>query len=119
MNHNILKQKLKETLGIPNNLNFKLSVTSKEETTNIIKESNMTASLIQIKQSLVYELKLIEKNCIIVKKEISNSRKFNSKSEGYNFGSDLSKKEIIESLIEENLRQYLNYLTSNYLVLEC
>ena len=68
---------------------------------------------------MVYELKLIEKNCIIVKKEISNSRKFNSKSGGYNFGSDLSKKEIIESLIEENLRQYLNYISTNYLVLEC
>ena len=115
----ILKTKLKENLGVPNNLNFQLSVSSKEETINIVKESNMTASVIQIKQSLVYELKLIEKNCIIVKKEISNSRKFNSKSEGYNFGSDLSKKEIIESLIEENLRQYISYIATNYIVLEC
>ena len=115
----ILKTKLKEVLGKPNNLSFELSVSSKEETTNIVKESNMTASLIQIKQTLVYKLRLIEKNCIIVKKEISNSRKFNSKSEGYNFGSDLSKKEIKESLIEENLRQYLNYLATNYELLEC
>ena len=115
----ILKTKLKEILGITNNLNFELKVSSKEKITNIVKETNMTASLIQIKYSLVYELKLIEKNCIIVKKEISNSRKFNSKSEGYNFGSDLSKKEIKESLIEENLRQYLNYLATNYELLEC
>ena len=115
----ILKQKLKEILGIPNNLKFELSVSSKEEITNIVKESNMTASVIQIKYSLEYKLKLIEKNCIIVKKEISNSRKFNSRSGGYNFGSDLSKKENKESLIEENLRQYLNYLATNYRVLEC
>ena len=79
----------------------------------------MTASVIQINHSIVYNLKLINKNCIIVTKKISNSRKFDSKSEGYNFGSDLAKKTIQESLIKENLRQYLNYITTNFLALDC
>ena len=115
----ILKTELKKTLGTSKNINFELNVFSKEETINIVKELNMTASLIQIKHSMVYELKLLEKNCIIVTKKISNSRNFNSKAEGYNFGSDLSKKEVIESLVKENLRQYLNFITTNFLVLDC
>jgi len=115
----ILKTELKKTLGTSKNINFELNVFSKEETVNIVKELNMTASLIQIKHSIVYELKLLEKNCIIITKTISNSRNLNSKAEGYNFGSDLSKKEIIESLVKENLRQYLNFITTNFLVLDC
>jgi len=115
----ILKTELKETLGTSKNINFELNVFSKEETVNIVKELNMTASLIQIRHSMVYELKLLEKNCIIVTKKISNSRNLNSKAEGYNFGSDLSKKEIVESLVKENLRQYLNFIATNFLVLDC
>ena len=115
----ILKTGLEEALGIPLNIIFELSVSSKEEIVNIVKELNMTASVIQINHSIVYNLKLINKNCIIVTKKISNSRKFDSKSEGYNFGSDLAKKTIQESLIKENLRQYLNYITTNFLALDC
>ena len=115
----LLKTELKKTLGTSNNIDFELNISSKEETTNIVKESNMTASLIQIKQTVVYELKLLEKNCIIITKKISNSRKFDSKAEGYNFGSDLSKKEIIEDLIKENTRQFLSFITANFLILDC
>jgi len=115
----ILKTELKKTLGTSKNINFELNVFSKEETVDIVKELNMTASLIQIRHSMVYELKLLEKNCIIVTKKISNSRNLNSKAAGYNFGSDLSKKEIVESLVKENLRQYLNFIATNFLVLDC
>ena len=115
----ILKTELKKTLGTSKNINFELNVFSKEETVDIVKELNMTASLIQITHSMVYELILLEKNCIIVTKKISNSRNLNSKAAGYNFGSDLSKKEIVESLIKENIRQYLNFITTNFLVLDC
>ena len=115
----VLKTGLIEALGKPNNIDFELSVSSNEETVNLVKELNMTASLIQIKHSLVYELKLLEKNCVIVTKKISNSGKFNSKAGGYNFGSDLSKKEIVESLIKENIKQYLSFITSNFLLLDC
>ena len=118
-NISILNTELKETLGTSKNINFGLNIFSKEETVNIVKELNMTASLIQIKHSMVYELKLLEKNCIIITKKISNSRNLNSKAEGYNFGSDLAKKEIVESLVKENLRQYLNFIATNFLVLDC
>ena len=32
---------------------------------------------------------------------------------------DLSKKEIIESLVKENLRQYLSFIATNFLILDC
>ena len=118
-NISILKTRLIEALGKPNNIDFELSVSSKEEKVSLVKELNMTTSLIQIKHTIVYELRLLEKNCVIVTKRISNSEKFNSKAGGYNFGSDLSKKEIVENLIKENIKQYLSFMDSNFLVLDC
>ena len=41
-----------------------------KETVDIIKALDMTASLIQIKNTTVYELRLLEKNCIIITKKI-------------------------------------------------
>ncbi len=118
-NISVLKTEAKQALGVLNNKDFELSISSKEEMVNIVKELNMTASLIEIKYSVVYELKLIQKNCVIVTKKITNSRRFDSRSEGYNFGSDLSKKEIVESLVKENFKKYLNFITTNFLILDC
>ena len=49
----ILKKELKEILGTSNNMNYELNVSSKQETANIIKALDMTASLIQIKNTTV------------------------------------------------------------------
>ena len=79
----------------------------------------MAASLIEIKFDVSYKLVLIEKNCIIFNKKISSKSTHDRKAGGYNFGSDISKKEIIESVVEANVTEYLKYISSNYSSLTC
>ena len=115
----VLTRSLNEKIGKTESHIYKLKVVSKKTTTDVIKESDMTASLIEIKFDISYELVLVEKNCIIFSKTISSKSTHNLKAGGYNFGSDISKNEIIEDILSENITKYLNYISTNYSILTC
>ena len=57
-----IKNELNNILGKAEDIDFKLSIVSKQQNTDVVKEENMTASLIQIKQTIEYELTSINYN---------------------------------------------------------
>ena len=57
----------------------------------------------------------IEDKCLLDEKEITTSLDYKVKSSGYNFGSDLSKKNIVI----KNINSYMNYLLEKLTKIKC
>ena len=91
-----------------NNPNYSLSINSKRVEEALVVEKDATASKFSIKYTIEYSLYNINKNCKII--EVINITKdfYNSKSAGYSFGTDLSKKEINTKIISKNIDQFIS-----------
>ena len=59
-----------------------------------------------------YNLIKSNKKCSILAKKITTTANYNSKSAGYNFGTDISKTETIEGNIVNNINNFLNAATT-------
>ena len=59
------------------------------------------------------------KKCKIKTKKIVTSALYNSRADGFNFGTDLGQKEISEQLIKENVDNFLQYLNTKENLLKC
>lgn len=92
---------------------YKLEVISKKTLKNLVVESSQVATQIEISHNILYQLKSAKKNCLIDSKEIKTKIDYTVKSEGYNFGSDSSKKEITKNNIATNINRYINYAINN------
>ena len=116
----ILKQLIAEEIGISNLMpKFKLDIKSTRSDMNIIKEKDQTASKIEINHQINYHLKSNIENCTIIKKRIDSKTTYDSKSSGYNFGSDLSKKEITKKNIEQNINKFFTTISNTLDDLKC
>ena len=99
-------------LGSKNNANpnFKLSINSSRIDEAQVIEKDATASKFSITYTIVYNLYNTNKNCEILEKEIITKDFYDSKSAGYSFGTDLSKKETITKLISKNIDQFVSLI---------
>ena len=99
-------------LGSKNNVNpnFKLSINSSRIEEAQVIEKDATASKFSIKYNIIYNLYNINKNCEILEKEIITIDSYDSKSAGYSFGTDLSKKETRAKIISKNIDQFISFI---------
>ena len=85
---------------------YKLSVSSKMDTKSVVIENDQTASTVEIKYTLEYILFDYKKDCVVIKETISSLSTYNSRAESYNFGSDLSKEQVNEEVIRDNINKF-------------
>ena len=86
--------------------NYKLSVSSKMETNSVVIENDQTASTVEIKYTLEYILFDYKKNCVVINENITSLSTYNSRAESYNFGSDLSKEQVNQEVIRDNINKF-------------
>ena len=98
---------------------YRLSVNSKMETKSIVIENDQTASTIEIKYILNYNLFDYKKDCIVFKEIISSLSTYNSRAESYNFGSDLSKEQVTEQVIQDNINKFAYQINTKGNELRC
>ena len=91
-----------------NNPNYTLSINSKRIEEALVVEKDATASKFSIEYTIKYSLYNINKNCKII--EVINITKdfYDSKSAGYSFGTDLSKKETNTKIISKNIDRFIS-----------
>ena len=107
-------------LKTPNNdPDYFLSINSIKNITASVIEKDATASKFDVKYEISYNLKNIKKGCVIVKENIKTRVSYNSKSAGYSFGTDISKKEISTKAIHSNINKFLEKLNTSKLNLDC
>ena len=85
---------------------YKLSVNSKMETKSVVIENDQTASTVEIKYTLEYILFDYKKDCVVIKENINSLSTYNSRAESYNFGSDLSKEQVNQEVIRDNINKF-------------
>ena len=98
---------------------YKLSVNSKMETKSVVIENDQTASTVEIKYILDYNLFNYKKNCNVVKESVGSFSTYNSRAEGYNFGSDLSKEQVSKQVIQDNINKFINQINTKGNELGC
>ena len=98
---------------------YRLSVNSKVETKSIVIENDQTASTVEIKYILDYNLFDYKKDCIVFKETLSTLSTYNSRAESYNFGSDLSKEQVTEQVIRDNIDKFTYQINTKGNELEC
>ena len=115
----IINSLLNKKIGQPKQSKYKLSIISNKKEINLVTQSNQVATLINIQHNFSYSFSSTEKNCVVIETNIVTEGQYNAKSDGYNFGSDLSKSKISAGLIEENIDDFLTTLTENNPNLGC
>ena len=107
-------------LGAPiNRPTYQLIVSSKKEITAAVLDKDATASKIQIKNTSYYSLSNIKKSCVILNKEIETITSYNTKSEGYSFGSDFSENELLEKNLYSNIDMFFDSVILSSINLNC
>ena len=69
--------------------------------------------------NISYNLQNIEDGCLIYKETISTETSYDSKSEGYSFGSDFAEKELSTKNLHSNIDKFINELSTNNNNLKC
>tara|TARA_B100000029_G_scaffold510644_1_gene602633 strand:- start:320 stop:817 length:498 start_codon:yes stop_codon:yes gene_type:complete len=75
-------------------------------------EKDATASKFKIDYKIEYNLYSLQKNCSVYKKTLYTENSYESKSEGYSFGTDFSKKETAKLTINESVRSFVSSLAA-------
>ncbi len=98
---------------------YKLSVNSKMETKSVVIDNDQTASTVEIKYTLEYILIDYKKDCVVVKKNINSLSTYNSRADSYNFGSDLSKEQVNQEVITDNINKFAYQINTKGNNLRC
>ena len=88
-----------------------LIIYSKKNITASVIEKDATASKFNIEYKINYYLKNREENCTIISRSIETNSTFDSKSEGYSFGSDLSESQSATMNVQSNIDNFMNDLS--------
>ena len=89
---------------------FSLSIEVEQNKTKRSVETNQVASKLRYELKFIYTLFLNEKNCINFKRELTSSFSINTKSSGYNYGTDTSLEKKYELAITDNLNQFVSII---------
>jgi len=91
---------------------YKLLIKSKKNEVAEVIEKDGTASKFSIEYIILYSFVNAKFGCKIFDKEISTKDYYDSKSEGYSFGSDFSKNELSKKLIYINIDQFIELINA-------
>ena len=98
---------------------FKLTINSQKQVVASVIEKDATASKFNVLFNLNYVLINIKENCIIFEDNVSTEFSYDSKSEGYSFGTDMAEKEASQKNIQLNIEKFLNNLDIMAINLAC
>ena len=112
----ILSNKFLSNEGL---VDYKLSVNSTMETKSVVIENDQTASTVEIKYILDYALLDYKKGCLVINESISSLSTYNSRAESFNFGSDLSKEQVAEQIIQDNINKFVYLINTKGDALGC
>ena len=84
-----------------------LEVDVKEVISKEIISPDSTTSKYNVSHTIKYSLISTNKRCSLLERKITTSANYNSKSAGYNFGTDVSKTKTIEGNILNNIENFL------------
>ena len=104
---NIVVSELNKIIGKNDNNKFNLEINTVETITNEVVSSDSTTLKYKISHTMNYILREKKKGCIILEKKITTMTSYDSKSAGYNFGSDISKSKNTEININNNIKNFI------------
>ena len=107
--NNVVSSQLNKIIGKNNKDTYDLEVETTETIKNEVVGSDSATTKYNVSHALRYVLKKKE-GCIIFKNKITTMINYDSKSAGYNFGSDISKSKNIEINIGNNIRNFMKSL---------
>ena len=84
-----------------------LEVDVKEIISKEVIDSDSATSKYNVSHAITYKLTKAKINCSLLEKKITTTNNYNSKSAGYNFGTDVSKTKTIENNIINNIENFL------------
>jgi len=117
---NIIDAYAKKSINLPGDTpDFHLTISSEKTVKAIIIDKDATASKFSVEYQLNYILKNLKESCTVTNKTIKNQTTYNSKSEGYSFGSDLSKNEVSTSILQSNIDNFFNDIVVSKINLNC
>ena len=99
--------------------NYELNLQIKKVTSNLVVETSSVATKYIVTHTVNYSLLNTDIKCTILKLEKITSSYYDSKSDGYSFGSDRSKKDIEIENIKNNIDGFLIHLNRNNPKLKC
>ena len=88
-----------------------LIIYSEKNITASVIEKDATASKFNIEYKINYYLMNKKENCTIISRSIETNSTYDSKSEGYSFGSDLSESEASTINVHSNIDNFMNDLS--------
>ena len=86
---------------------YALEVRVKEIISKEVVDSDSTTSKYNVSHTIRYSLIKTKNECSLLEKKITTTSNYNSKSAGYNFGTDVSKTKTIEDNILSNIEIFL------------
>ena len=104
--NNYVQTKIKNPIRVV----FLLSIKSEKKIEASVIEKDATASKFSIEYNINYNLKNILENCLILEKNIITINSYDSKSEGYSFGTDVAEDEVSSITIKSNIDEFFNNL---------
>lgn len=110
---------LKELIGDTGGSTYSLNINISKSTNSKKIDIDSTASKIEVLHSTKYELIKNDINCKIHEGTIVTSSNYNSKSAGYNFGTDASIKVITDKNIKSNINKFFINLRNTNPNLDC
>ena len=103
----ILYSQLVDLIGNDVERKYILKANIKETISKEVINSDSTTSKYTVSHTINYTLIGVGKKCSLLEKKITTTNNYNSKSAGYNFGTDISKTKTIENNIVANIESFL------------
>ena len=104
---NIAYTQLVSLVGQGDEKIYILEVAIQEAISKEVVGSDSATLKYNVSHTINYNLIKAKKKCLLLSKKITTTTNYNSKSAGYNFGTDASKTKTIENNIKNNIENFL------------
>ena len=109
---NIVYSQLIDLIGQSVEKIYILEVEVKEVISKEIVGSDSATLKYNVSHTIKYKLSETNKQCPLLERKITTTNNYNSKSAGYNFGTDVSKTKTIENNIISNIENFLKTVSA-------
>jgi len=109
---NIIYSQLFELTGEDLEKIYTLEVRVKETISKEVVGADSATSKYNVSHKINYKLIETNKQCSVFEKKITTTTNYNSKSAGYNFGTDISKIKTIENNIANNIQIFFRTIST-------
>ena len=113
--NDIASLELNRILGSVFDEMYRLNIKITETITSEVVSVDSTTQKYNVSHEFIYVLKKIDnpnQKCVLINKKMTTTDNYDSKSAGYNFGTDISKSKTIESNIKNNIKGFVGSIFS-------